>query len=314
VSVVVPARNVAATVGATLDALGPQVRALGAEVVFVDDASTDGTGATVAAWAARNPEVPCTVVRAGRRRSVNGSRNAGVAFARGTFVAFCDGDDVVDPGWLRHLTAPLAPDVIVTGRVRDIRSGWIYPPSRFYGVDRPLVFGGCFAAARALVVAVGGFDEEIRAGGTESEFVLTAQLDHGATVVAADDAVIGYQLSDDRRARRRRAFQQQQGHACIARRLVARRDGTTTTFTVRHRLLGVAANLAAVVTGRGGSRRDHWDGAVTECVAIGWLVRYSLRLPPPRRADPAIRDRYTVLVAPPDAGSAVSKIRREPSP
>jgi len=229
-------------------------------------------------------------------------------------VAFCDGDDVVDPDWLRHLTTPVTPDVIVTGRVRDVRSGWVYPPSRFYGVDLPLVFGGCFGVERTMLEAVGGFDEEIRQGGTEGEFVLTAQLDHGATVVRADDAVIRYHLATERLDLRRRAFAQQRGHACIARRIAARRDGTTTTFTVRHRILGAAIALRSMATGRRGPRRDQWDAFLTEWVAIGWLVRYTFRLPPPRRADPAVRDRYTVLAAPAAAGSVVSKIRSDPSP
>jgi len=318
VSVVVPARNVAASVTATLDALGPQVRAAGAEIVFVDDASTDGTGAVVAAWALAHPDVACTVLRAGHRRNINGSRNAGVAFSRGAFVAFCDGDDEVRPDWLENLTARRGPGLIVTGQVEDARSGSVYPPSSFYGLDLPLVFGGCFGVERAVFDAVGGFDEEILQGGTEGEFVLTAQLDHGATVVRADDAVIRYHLPTDRRVLRRRSFIHQRGHACIARRIAARRDGTTTTFTVRYRLLGVAAALKAVVTGRLGPRREQWDQVLAECIAIGWLVRYSVRLPPRRRVDPAIRDRYTVLAAPagtapdappaapPDAGSAVS--------
>jgi hypothetical protein len=144
--------------------------------------------------------------------------------------------------------------------------------------------------------------------------VLTAQLDHGATVVPADDAVIRYHLASDRAARRRRAFRQQRGHALIARRIGARRDGTTTTFTVRRRILGAVIHVVGAITGRRGPRAAHVDGFMTECVAIGWLVRFSLRCPPPRRADPAVRDRYVVLAAPAAAGSAVSKIRSDPSP
>jgi len=314
VSVVVPARNVAATVVTTLDALGPQVRALGGEMVFVDDASTDGTGAVVAEWAARHPEVACTVLRAEVRRWIDGSRNAGVAFSQGGFVAFCDGDDEVRPDWLANLHARRGPGVIVTGQVEDARSGWIYPPSEFYGVDLLSVFGGCFGTERTVLDAVGGFDEAIRSGGTEVEFVLTAQLDHGATVVRADDAVIRYHLASDRAARRRRAFRQQRGHALIARRIGARRDGTTTTFTVRRRILGAVIHVVGAITGRRGPRAAHVDGFMTECVAIGWLMRFSLRCPPPRRADPAVRDRYVVLAAPAAAGSAVSKIRSDPSP
>lgn len=314
ISVVVPARDVAASVIGLLGSLGPQLRAVGAELVFVDDASTDGTGAVVVEWSRRNRDVACTVVRAESRRGINGSRNVGVACSRGAFVAFCDGDDEVEPGWLANLSARRGPGVIVTGQVRDVRSGLVDAPGGFFGSGLASVFGGCFGVERDLLDAVGGFDEEIRRGGTESEFVLTAQLDHGATVVLAEDAVIRYHLPLERAALRRRSFARQKGHACVARRLATRREGITTSFTVRRRLDMAARHLWRMFTGRHGPRRANVDAFLTACVAVVWLVRYSLCLPPPRRADPAALSNYTVLVAPPEAGSVVSKMRHDPSP
>ncbi len=75
-----------------------------------------------------------------------------------------------------------------------------------------------------------------------------------------------------------------------------------------------ARYLWRMFTGQHGPRRANFDAFLAECVAVVWLVRYSLGLPPPRRADPAALSNYTVVVAPPEAGSVVSKMRHDPSP
>ena len=77
VAVVVPGRNDAHLIGEQLEALAPQVEALGGEIVVVDDASVDGSGNVAAAWAAARPEVACTVLASSQRRFGNASRNAG---------------------------------------------------------------------------------------------------------------------------------------------------------------------------------------------------------------------------------------------
>jgi len=92
-SVVVPFHNVAEYLDACLSSLAAQT-ARDLEVIMVDDGSTDGGDRIAEAWTARDERFVLI------RRPHGGpgaARNAGVARARGAFLAFADGDDVVPP-------------------------------------------------------------------------------------------------------------------------------------------------------------------------------------------------------------------------
>jgi glycosyltransferase involved in cell wall biosynthesis len=103
VSVVIPARNAAATLPRAVRSVLAQ--AYPVDVIVVDDASADGTAALAAALGAR-------VVRLDRRGGAAAARNAGIAAARGGLIAFQDADDEWLPGKLRRQVALLcaAPD------------------------------------------------------------------------------------------------------------------------------------------------------------------------------------------------------------
>jgi rSAM/selenodomain-associated transferase 2 len=94
-SVVIPALNAAATLPATLAALGEAP----AEVVVVDGASTDGTVAVAIALGAR-------VVTAPRGRGAQIA--AGVAAARGDWLLVLHADTCLAPGWAAAAAAFMA--------------------------------------------------------------------------------------------------------------------------------------------------------------------------------------------------------------
>jgi glycosyltransferase involved in cell wall biosynthesis len=93
VSVVLPVRNAAATVGRALASIHAQTLAEW-ELVVVDDGSTDGTADVVRAWEQREPRL-----RVLRRpaEGVVAASNAGLAVARGRFIARMDADDEARP-------------------------------------------------------------------------------------------------------------------------------------------------------------------------------------------------------------------------
>ena len=72
-------------------------RASTVEVIVVDDGSTDGTADRLARWTTH----ACAVVRPRRAAGRGGARNAGIAEARGEWVAFLDDDDLWAPDKLR---------------------------------------------------------------------------------------------------------------------------------------------------------------------------------------------------------------------
>lgn len=93
VSVVIPCFRCSATVGrAVASALAQSQPPL--EVILVDDASPDGTGATLERLA-REPRV--RVISLARNAGAAAARNAGWDAARGEFVAFLDADDTWHP-------------------------------------------------------------------------------------------------------------------------------------------------------------------------------------------------------------------------
>jgi glycosyltransferase involved in cell wall biosynthesis len=103
VSVVIPAYNRAATIGAAIESVLRQTWA-DFELVVVDDGSTDGT--LEAARAVSDPRL--RVIAAPHNLGAAGARNLGVAEARGTWIAFQDSDDEWLPEKLAKQMARLA--------------------------------------------------------------------------------------------------------------------------------------------------------------------------------------------------------------
>lgn len=93
VSVVMPVRDAAGTVGRAVDSIRTQTLA-DWELIAVDDGSTDDTPALLEA--AAREEVRIRVIRAPRGGLVT-ALNAGLAAAKGRFIARMDGDDESHP-------------------------------------------------------------------------------------------------------------------------------------------------------------------------------------------------------------------------
>jgi mycofactocin glycosyltransferase len=174
VAVVIPVRNDAGGLAATLAALGP-----GPAVVVVDDASLE-PGLVAGACSPHGP----TVLRRAVQGGPGAARNTGWPATAGEFVAFVDANCEPDPGWLDRLlphfadpqVAAVAPRIVpVDGAATP---GWL---AAYEAVSSPLDLGGREANVRprsptayvptaALVVrrsaldAVGGFDEVLAVG------------------------------------------------------------------------------------------------------------------------------------------------------
>ena len=104
VSVVIPARNAAATLDAALDSLHAQTMP-DWEAIVVDNGSTDGTATVAHTHAARDPRVRLLRAEAG---GASAARNAALAIARGRHLLFLDADDWIAPTHLERLLGLLA--------------------------------------------------------------------------------------------------------------------------------------------------------------------------------------------------------------
>ncbi len=100
VSVIIPSHNRAEVLPRAVASVLAQTLAP-LEVIVVDDGSDDGTAALMAR---RFPGVRCLVQQ---NRGVSAARNAGIAAARGEWLAFLDSDDEWLPGKLAAQRAAL---------------------------------------------------------------------------------------------------------------------------------------------------------------------------------------------------------------
>jgi GT2 family glycosyltransferase len=159
ISVVIPARNAAATVGRTITALADQELDGEWEVILVDDGSTDGT-ADAARGAAERAGMELTVLR--QEPSGPGpARNRGAARASAPALAFLDADCFPQPGWLAAGLAALDSADLVLGRVVPDPAVPLGPFDRSLWVTRE---SGLYEAA-SLFVRSGLFE---RLGGFEA--------------------------------------------------------------------------------------------------------------------------------------------------
>ena len=102
VSVIVPVYNCESYLPACIASLRAQTLE-DIELIFVDDASSDGSLSLLRAAQAEDARV--RVIAFAENRGVSAARNAGLDAAKGAFVGFCDADDWVEPQMFARLLA-----------------------------------------------------------------------------------------------------------------------------------------------------------------------------------------------------------------
>ncbi len=184
ISVVIPTYNRAALIGETLEAALGQTPAP-SEVIVVDDGSTDDTPQRLAAWGDR-VRVLC-IPNSGDMVG----RNVGLRAAASRLVAFCDSDDLWQPGHLAEMARlwALVPGLgAAYSNFRTLQDGSVSSADKFAGAparffddasrpgeglgvfDRPVVdrllafqpfFPSCMVVDRTAFLALGGYDEGV---------------------------------------------------------------------------------------------------------------------------------------------------------
>jgi GT2 family glycosyltransferase len=164
VTVVIPVYNGSATLRQSLDPLLAMQRSGEvAEIIVVDDGSSDATAAIAAAAGVR-------VVESGGRLGPGGARNVGAAVAAGEILWFVDADVVVHADGARVLLEALR----ATGAAAVFGSYDDYPPAPNFlsqyknlvhryqhihaGGDVDTFWAGCGAISAKAFAEAGGFD------------------------------------------------------------------------------------------------------------------------------------------------------------
>ncbi|WP_211248892.1 glycosyltransferase [Deinococcus frigens] len=159
-SVIIPARNEAAYLPLTLRALEAQHLAP-AEVIVVDNGSTDDTPEVARAWGAR-------VLRCARP-GVAQARQSGLEAARSDWIATTDADSLPSPQWLSLLDAATPGRVALYGPMGfcGVAPQWAWASQQAYSaflhgcrvVGKPNLAGANMAFSRQAALLAGGYPE-----------------------------------------------------------------------------------------------------------------------------------------------------------
>jgi glycosyltransferase involved in cell wall biosynthesis len=182
ISVIVPCRNAGPHFRPLLESLVSQVVAEPAEIVVVDNGSTDGSRSVAERVSGL---IPVRVVDAPSPPNAAYARNVGVAAATGEKLFFVDADDEIAAGYLEAMSAALESHGFVTSRVdsQTLNPEWVRaahgPPWQAEGLDRFFQFmpgtGINIGLRRTLFEKVGGFPTEF-SGSQDIVFSWLVQL------------------------------------------------------------------------------------------------------------------------------------------
>jgi GT2 family glycosyltransferase len=235
-SIIIPTRGRPDYLAVALASIAPQARDAGAETIVVDDSVGLERNAEVA------ERFGARYLALGEPRGLNAARNAGIAAAQGTLLAFVDDDVEVHPGWLDALLAAAAKhaDVgVFTGPIRARlegsgarrrvcgREGPPITHTELGSSDRDVsrAWGANMAIRRSAFDAVGDFDphrrcwcgdeeeweqRHLRSGG-RIRYVAAAALDHRRA--AADATLRSLMRAAVRRGREAREYDEERGDA-----------------------------------------------------------------------------------------------------
>lgn len=160
VSVVIPTLNSAGTIRTCLDAVGRSA----AEIIVVDDRSSDGTQDIARSHGATVIEVAT--------RSAASARNEGVAHSKGEIIAFTDSDCVPAGNWIASISAAfegLSDADIIGGSIdlredtmfrRAYRAMYAMTDAKLFG-DSSIMLPAMNLSARARVFKDVRFDETL---------------------------------------------------------------------------------------------------------------------------------------------------------
>jgi cellulose synthase/poly-beta-1,6-N-acetylglucosamine synthase-like glycosyltransferase len=233
VSVVIPAYNQARLLARLLDSLAAMKDAPPFEIIVVDDASPDDTGAVMAAWIAAHPDVTCRYFRQERNQGPGSARNRGVEEAWGDFVAFTDTDCVAGARWIRALLSGFTDDSIVGvgGPVSPFNPESLFAVyNTVNGTLQPNVTRDCpipylvtcnCAYRREALREVGGFPADIHTPGGEDVAASIALYKRGYRFAFAPDAQVRHDFRDTWRSFTRTWRNYGFGCGLVARRMLS---------------------------------------------------------------------------------------------
>lgn len=255
VSVIVPAKNAAATIRDLLESLmRVDYERENFEVIVVDGNSTDNTREIVAEYPVRLAieEKPC----------LNAARNTGVRLSSGEILVFTDADCVVPRDWIRKTVENFKDPQVgcVGGNVRGCHQDFLsqYADNSLLPVLRnfkkrkilttvkpPLQYpAGCnMALRRSVVEEVGEFDEGILHGFDEDELVERV-CKRGYKMVLDPEVLVRHKHRSSLRCLLKQTFQYGRGGGLLLR---TKGIGNSFSLWILLSILGFAIWLSLII-------------------------------------------------------------------
>ncbi len=274
VSVVIPAYDVADTLGVQLEALTQQTFDRPWEVIVADNGSSDDTLGVAYAFADR---LPLRTVDAHSVQGAAHARNVGAREAGAPLLAFVDADDEVAPGWLAAIVAALDGRDAVASRfdlerlnAEDVASTREVPQQKGLNENRflPHASASGLAVHRHVHDAVGGFDESMLRL-QDTDYCWRLQL-AGFTLHYVEDALVHYRLRESVAASTRQSF----GYGRFDGHLYHRyRSFSAKHVSLTHQLGGIARGTLDVARAslRRAPRKELRSLAHNVGFTIGWV-------------------------------------------
>lgn len=200
VSVVIAAFRATDVIDVQLDALAKQDYRGSWEVIVSDNEGSE----LLRQHLANHPleeQLSLRVVDSSDRAGTSHARNVGTRASFAEFVAYCDQDDAVHPGWLGALVAASESADLVGGPLeRDtlndpVVASWRALPDPaepvVLGRYLPMTFGCNLGISRRAFDAVGGWNEDFPTAGGDVEFCWRVQ-ESGFSFGYAPGAMVAY--------------------------------------------------------------------------------------------------------------------------
>ena len=119
ISIIVPVFNVEAYLRKCLDSILAQTLS-DFEILCVDDASSDGSGAILSEYAEKDDRVHVTTFE--RNQGISVARNHALDLAKGEYIYMIDSDDWIDPTYLEEMYS----HAVATGQDVVINCEWVF--------------------------------------------------------------------------------------------------------------------------------------------------------------------------------------------